>query len=68
MSAGGAATLSINLEPPTQRQAPNISKSDEDFLEDGVEFVWGSDTINIGELNDLFEKVCHRSVVAYHHV
>jgi hypothetical protein len=27
------------------------------FLESGVEFAWGIEGIDVGELNDLFEKV-----------
>eukprot|EP00889_Picochlorum_renovo_P007993 jgi/Picre1/35023/NNA_002488.t1 len=36
---------------------PPISKSDEAFLEDGIEFVWGTKDLSVDELNMLFEKV-----------
>ena len=36
---------------------PVISKTDEAFASDGVEFVYGAAGINLAELNDLFEKV-----------
>ena len=36
---------------------PPISKSDEEFLEEGLEFVWGTGDLGIDELNNLFEKV-----------
>ncbi|GAB4813780.1 hypothetical protein N2152v2_000826 [Parachlorella kessleri] len=35
---------------------PPISKSDETFLADGLEFVWGNE-VNLNELNDLFHRV-----------
>lgn len=53
--AGEAAcnvAVDIPLLPP-----PNVSKADEDFLRDGIEFVWGIDGIDIEELNTLFSKV-----------
>lgn len=36
---------------------PSRSKTDEQFVGEGVEFVWGADGIDIDELNALFEKV-----------
>lgn len=36
---------------------PVITRSDEAFAGDGVEFVFGGDQLDIAELNDLFEKV-----------
>lgn len=36
---------------------PTISRSDDAFAADGVEFVEGIEGINIEELNDLFVKV-----------
>ncbi|GMH39676.1 hypothetical protein BSKO_07574 [Bryopsis sp. KO-2023] len=36
---------------------PPLSKTDQGFTEDGVEFVEGHQEINVDELNDLFEKV-----------
>ncbi len=38
------------------RQRPVISKTDEAFAADGVEFVYGADGIDLAELNDLFKK------------
>lgn len=46
-----ADSLEQHLPPPP------ISKSDAAFLEDGVEFVWGAEGVDVGELNNLFEKV-----------
>ena len=43
------------LQPPPP--PPPISKSDEAFLEGGVEFAWGAAGVELGELNDLFHKV-----------
>ncbi|EFN57263.1 hypothetical protein CHLNCDRAFT_143824 [Chlorella variabilis] len=64
---GAALGLSdgINTQKPAlmvdtleqQLPPPPISKSDEQFLEGGVEFVWGEEGLDVGELNDLFEKV-----------
>lgn len=36
---------------------PQITKSDEAFQEEGIEFVWGIEGIVLDELNDLFQKV-----------
>ena len=41
-----------------------ISKTDEAFASDGVEFVYGAAGINLAELNDLFEKVRGSAAVA----
>lgn len=49
--------MKINIEAPAQRQPPLMSKSDEAFAHDGVEFVWGSESLDVEALNDLFEKV-----------
>lgn len=46
------STLEGSAPPP-----PPISKSDEAFLEDGIEFVWGTKDLSVDELNMLFEKV-----------
>lgn len=37
---------------------PKITKSDAAFAKEHIEFVFGSDLVDIEELNDLFEKVC----------
>jgi aralkylamine N-acetyltransferase len=50
LSPGGAPTLT--LPPP-----PALTRSDAAFQADGLEFVWGSDGLDLGDLNDLFEKV-----------
>lgn len=39
------------------RIIPKISKSDEAFAKECIDFVWGHEDINISELNDLFERV-----------
>ena len=44
--------MESTLPPP-----PPISKADDAFLEEGIEFVWGTDGLGIEELNNLFEKV-----------
>ena len=40
-----------------QRTPPSISKGDDAFEADGVEFVWGASSVDLAQLNDLFEKV-----------
>jgi hypothetical protein len=40
-------------------QPPPITKPDTVFNEMGAEFVYGYEDVNLAELNDLFEKVCH---------
>lgn len=42
---------------PDRLPAPDITKSDDSFAVDGIEFIWGTDTLNIEELNDLFQRV-----------
>lgn len=39
------------------RTIPKISKSDEAFAKECIDFVWGYEDINTSELNDLFERV-----------
>lgn len=36
---------------------PRISRTDQQFEEKGLEFVWGMDELSIDELNDLFVRV-----------
>jgi uncharacterized protein YaaQ len=55
------ASLGIPQEIALSENAPAITKSDEAFLKDGVEFMWGIKDLDVDELNDLFEKVCSRS-------
>lgn len=38
-------------------EIPTISKSDEEFREEKIEFVFGREGIDLAELNDLFERV-----------
>ncbi|KAK9902096.1 hypothetical protein WJX75_004187 [Coccomyxa subellipsoidea] len=40
-----------------EKPSPRISKSDEDFENMGVEFVWGYHDLNLEDLNDLFSRV-----------
>lgn len=47
---------------------PSISRSDDYFLGDGVEFMWGDHSIDIAELNDLFDKVCPPSYIQPHRI
>lgn len=49
--SSGKAAWSVPL------QAPPISKPDQAFRDLGVEFVQGSEAVDLAELNDLFEKV-----------
>lgn len=43
-------------------KAPQITRSDQQFLDQNLEFVWGCQGLNLTELNDLFEKVgAHQS-------
>jgi hypothetical protein len=53
-----------------EKPSPRISKSDEDFENMGVEFVWGYHDLNLEDLNDLFSRVrpfmtC-TSILCYH--
>ena len=57
---GISARISIG---DAARKPPPISKSDEAFREDGVEFVWGAAGIDVQELNELFERVRGLSAV-----
>ena len=50
----GACNVAVDIPP---LPPPQVSKSDDDFLRDGIEFVWGIDGIDVEELNTLFSKV-----------
>lgn len=52
---GVSAHISIG---DAARKPPPITKSDEAFRQDGLEFVWGGAGIDVKELNELFERVC----------
>lgn len=52
----GEAACNVAVDIP-RLPPPTVSKADEDFLRDGIEFVWGIDGIDIEELNTLFSKV-----------
>ena len=43
--------------PPASLQPPQLTRSDAAFAADGLEFVWGPGGLDLGDLNDLFEKV-----------
>jgi hypothetical protein len=43
---------------------PAITKSDEEFAELGMEFVWGADEIDLAALNVLFAAVRHACVAS----
>ena len=50
-----------------QLEAPAITKSDEQFMKENLEFVVGQQDLNLTELNDLFELVrapCKQSTAA----
>ena len=51
----GGAELSPSSSPPAP--PPPLTRSDAAFAADGLEFVWGSDGLDLADLNDLFEKV-----------
>ncbi len=54
-----------NKLTPLPPVLPCRSKSDDEFLEGlGVEFVWGAEGVDVGELNDLFEKVTRELLLA----
>lgn len=64
LTAAGCSPLAAPLPPPPLTCVPRpalpgtslCSKSDAEFLEDGVEFVWGAEGVDVEELNNLFEK------------
>jgi GNAT superfamily N-acetyltransferase len=49
--ASASSTAAGGLQPPP------LTRSDAAFAADGLEFVWGPDGLDLGDLNDLFEKV-----------
>ena len=57
MSTTKPALMADTAAAPPRLPHPEISKTDEAFLADGVEFVWGIETMNYDNLNDLFQKV-----------
>ena len=42
---------------------PRISRTDQQFEEKGLEFVWGMDELSIDELNDLFVRVSRSACI-----
>lgn len=46
----------IDAIPQVVVKPPPISKTDDAFLDAGVEFIWSND-VNMDELNELFQKV-----------
>jgi N-acetylglutamate synthase-like GNAT family acetyltransferase len=50
-------SLMADTASPARLPPPQISKTNTQFAEDGVEFVWGIESLNYNELNDLFQKV-----------
>jgi len=56
-AADGMVPLDTWSMPEERLQAPSISRSDEFFLKQNLEFVWGAQDIDLTELNDLFIKV-----------
>ena len=50
-------SLMADTATPAKLPPPQISKTDAQFADDGVEFVWGIENLNYDELNDLFQKV-----------
>lgn len=49
----GACNVAVDIPP---LPPPRVSKSDDDFLRDGIEFMWGIGGIDVEELNTLFSK------------
>ena len=47
-------TLGYHLE---EHDYPRISRTDQQFEDKGLEFVWGMEELSIDELNDLFLRV-----------
>lgn len=43
--------------PEERLQAPSISRSDEYFLKQNLEFVWGDEGLDLAELNNIFTMV-----------
>lgn len=50
-------SLMADTATPARLPPPHISKTDKQFADEGVEFVWGIESLNYDELNDLFQKV-----------
>lgn len=57
MATEGVSTDKACFMSDQQPPPPTITKSDEDFAEEGLEFVWGLNGIVLDELNDLFQRV-----------
>lgn len=47
-------SLGYRLE---EHEHPRISRTDQQFEDKGLEFVWGMEELSIDELNDLFLRV-----------
>lgn len=54
---GGCAAAAAAPPLPPPLTPPPLTRSDAAFLADGLEFVWGTEGLNLEDLNDLFEKV-----------
>jgi len=51
------ASLDTWTMPEEGLQAPSISRSNEFFLKQNIEFVWGIEGIDLAELNNIFTLV-----------
>lgn len=56
-AADGMSPGKVGFGLDTTTVPPSLSRSDDAFLGDGVEFMWGDHDIDITQLNDLFDKV-----------
>lgn len=56
-AAEGMASLDTWTMPEEGLQAPSISRSNEFFLKQNIEFVWGIEGIDLAELNNIFTLV-----------
>jgi ribosomal protein S18 acetylase RimI-like enzyme len=50
-------SLMADTATPAKLPPPQISKTDTQFADEGVEFVWGIENLPYEELNDLFQRV-----------
>jgi hypothetical protein len=58
------AACNVAVDLPALPMPPAITKSDEEFAELGMEFVWGADEIDLAALNVLFAAVRHACVAS----
>ena len=64
-AADGMASLDSWSMPRERLQAPSISKNDEFFTKQNIEFVWGTQGLDVAELNNIFTLVIPSSCSFY---